>query len=92
MKVVWTPRAEADLDDTVSFIARDKPSSAMRVVQRISDLVSQLEHSPYMGRQGEKTGTRELVFAPWPYIAVYRVTADRVLILRVRHAKRASII
>ena len=40
---------------------------------------------PNRGRTGRIAGTRELVFGPLPYIAVYRVTEDIVEILRIYH-------
>ena len=46
-----------------------------------------LELFPERGRLGRITGTRELVFAPLPYIAVYRITEGGVFeILRVYHS------
>ena len=44
-----------------------------------------LINSPHRGRQGKQIGTRELVFSPLPYIAVYRVTEDIVEILHIWH-------
>jgi toxin ParE1/3/4 len=41
---------------------------------------------PNRGRNGRIAGTRELIFAPLPYIAVYRVKDDRVEILRIYHS------
>jgi len=32
--------------------------------------------------------TRELVFAPWPYIAVYEIIEGQVHVLRIRHASQ----
>jgi plasmid stabilization system protein ParE len=32
--------------------------------------------------------TRELVFAPWPYIVVYEIIDDQVHVLRIRHASQ----
>ncbi len=32
--------------------------------------------------------TRELVFVPWPYIAVYEIIENQVQVLRIRHASR----
>jgi toxin ParE1/3/4 len=37
---------------------------------------------------GLAPNTRELVFAPWPYIAVYEIIEDQVQILRIRHASQ----
>jgi plasmid stabilization system protein ParE len=35
-----------------------------------------------------RDGTRELVFAPWPYIAVYEIIQNEVQVLRIRHASQ----
>jgi len=43
---------------------------------------------PNRGRVGRASDTRELVFAPLPYIAVYQVIEDQVQVLRVRHASQ----
>ena len=45
-----------------------------------------LETFPNRGRSGRIAGTRELVFASLPYIAVYRVKNDAVEILRIYHS------
>ena len=86
MKIVWTPRAALDLDDLVDYISADSPDSATRVADRIYNEVLRLGTLPSIGRTGAVPGTRELIFPPWPYIAVYRVTDDSVRILRIRHA------
>jgi toxin ParE1/3/4 len=41
-----------------------------------------------MGRPGILPETHELVFAPWPYIAIYKIVGDKVRIIRIRHASR----
>ena len=45
-----------------------------------------LDLFPDRGRIGRIAGTRELIFAPLPYIAVYRVNDDAVEILRIYHS------
>ena len=50
--------------------------------------VARLKTFPNRGRKGLAPGTRELVFAPLPYIAVFEIEDDRVWILRIRHAAR----
>ena len=44
-----------------------------------------MKRSPHRGRVGREDGTRELLFSPLPYVAVYRVTALTVDVLRIYH-------
>ena len=48
--------------------------------------VAALRKFPNRGRIGLVPGTPELVFNPWPYIAVYEVLEGQVQELRIRHA------
>lgn len=38
-----------------------------------------------MGRPGREPNTRELVFAPLPYVVIYRIEDQAVEIMRVLH-------
>jgi len=53
---------------------------------RIYRVIADLETFPRRGRSGRIEGTRELVFPSLSYIAVYRLTNDRVEIARIYHA------
>jgi toxin ParE1/3/4 len=88
VKVLWSPRAAADLNEIVDFIADDKPVAAVQIRDRIFNQVERLRSTPLIGRVGILPGTRELVIAPWPYIAIYKVAADAVRIIRIRHTSR----
>ncbi len=85
MKIIWTPRAADDLEYVVNEISADRPEAAVRVSAKIYNRILMLALMPHMGRIGDLPGTRELVFSPWPYIAVYRVSDEAVRILRIRH-------
>lgn len=86
MTVRWTEAAAEDLASIVRYISRDNPESARRVAQTIFDGVEALRTFPGRGRVGLAENTREILFQPWPYIAVYEVLADQVRVLRIRHA------
>jgi toxin ParE1/3/4 len=88
VKVFWSPRAAADLNDLVDFIAADKPEAAARVGDRIYSQVERLRSTPLIGRVGILPGTRGLIIAPWPYIAIYKVVGDTVRVIRIRHTSR----
>jgi toxin ParE1/3/4 len=40
---------------------------------------------PNRGRLGRVEGTRELILAPLPFIAVYEVQQEQVILLRILH-------
>jgi plasmid stabilization system protein ParE len=44
-----------------------------------------LKNAPYLGRPGRIEGTRELLFQPMPYIAVYRVIEQTIEVWRIYH-------
>jgi addiction module RelE/StbE family toxin len=88
MRVRWTAPAAKDLEHIVEYIRRDNPEAARRVARTIFEAVAGLRRFPERGRIGLAENTRELVFAPWPYIAVYEIAGDQVQVLRIRHAAR----
>jgi toxin ParE1/3/4 len=88
LKVVWLPRALADRDAQIDYIARDSPKAAIGQGDRIESQIETLSAYPEMGREGRVAGTRELVVSRTPFIVVYRVRAGRVEILRVLHGAR----
>lgn len=88
MRVIWTEGAAQDLTDIVNYIADDDPKAARRVAKFVFDTLMSLGSIPYRGRKRSADNSRELVFAPWPYIAVYEVIDDKVFIKGIRHTAR----
>jgi plasmid stabilization system protein ParE len=41
---------------------------------------------PGRGRPGREEGTREILFPPTPYVAVYRVREQTIEVVRIYHA------
>jgi plasmid stabilization system protein ParE len=85
MRVHWTDRASNDLFYIGLYISGDNPRASDSVVRTIFDSCEGLVVAPHRGRIGKKRGTRELLFAPLPYIAVYRVTGSVIEILAIWH-------
>jgi toxin ParE1/3/4 len=85
MRLRWTAPAAQDLYSITRYIRGDNPTAAREVAKTIYDGCESLISSPHRGRKGKQPGTRELVFSPLPYIAVYRVTEDTVEILHIWH-------
>jgi addiction module RelE/StbE family toxin len=88
MRVRWTSSAADDLAQIVNRIREDNPEAARRVAQSIYNGIALLRRFPLRGRMGLAPGTRELIYPPWPYIAVYEIVDGQVVILRIRHASQ----
>lgn len=84
MRVRWTTDAADDLERICDYIAETSPDSAHRVAATIVEGIASLRTFPNRGRLGRVEGTRELVFAPLPFVAVYEVS-DEVQVFRILH-------
>ena len=83
--LLWSKTAESDPDGITEYIARDNVSAAVHMRDEIERRLQVLTDHPNIGRRGRVKGTRELVLAGTPYIAIYRVRWKEVLILPVLH-------
>ena len=88
MRVRWLRKALRNLDDEASFVAADDAAAARLLVERVIEVVAQLEEQPGLGRPGRVPGTRELVVSKTRYIVPYRVHGDTIEVLRVFHTSR----
>ena len=86
MRIEWSAHALADLKSISEYIEQDRNlETANRVTRTIYDAVQSLRRLPYRGRYGRLENTRELVVSGLPWIAVYQVLQDRVLVLNILH-------
>jgi toxin ParE1/3/4 len=85
MKLVWLPRAIADLQQARAYIAEHDPQAARAVAQKIRTLVARLKTRPGMGRPTEIDDIRKISVPGLPYLIPYRVKERRIEILRVFH-------
>ena len=87
MKIVYTRKALAQIDQIYSYIEARDPAAARRVKARIKRSIDRLTHRPYSARPSDRPGVRVLTVTRYPYIVLYSVdeAAQQVRILRVRH-------
>ena len=92
-EVIFSPRFVAAAGRIFEFIASRDPGRAAEHVRLIVDGLDVLARHPLIGRPAER-GMRELVLGSGRrcYVALYRFepSADRVLVLTVRHASEAG--
>jgi len=88
LEIVWSPLARMRLREIRAYVAQDKPEAAERLAMRIVAVVEALRNHPHLGRVGAEPGIRELVIGGTPYIVLYRVERERVVISTVWHGKQ----
>lgn len=89
MKVVWTERAAASLEEIGSYIATDDPVAARRWLTRLMKRAELAGTLPLAGRVVPEIGRDDVreVFVR-RYRIVYQVLADTVAILTVFEGSR----
>ena len=85
-RIVWTDEAIGHLEAIITYVSAFNPAAAVRLGERLIALADGLAEFPDRGRDAGE-GRREMTIV-WPYVVRYRVEADRVLILRIRHGAR----
>ncbi len=83
MRVRWTPAAADDLQRISDYLKVHHPHYREATVRKMYAAIQSLKEWPHRGRVGREEGTRELVFPPLPYIAVYRVKDQNIEVLRI---------
>jgi plasmid stabilization system protein ParE len=89
MRVRYTPRARADLDEIVHYIAIDDPHAAERVRKAIRNAIKLLAAHPYLGIQTARAPElRSKLVHRYPYRVHYQLIADDLWIVHIRHTAR----
>lgn len=91
MKLRYTLRAAAELDEILSFIDERSPQGARGVKARIQAMEALLLQHPQAGHLTSKSGLRRMVVYPYPYLIFYRTTETEVIIHGVRHSARRPV-
>ena len=90
MRIRWTPAAAADLQGISDYVKERHPYYRQPTIRKLYETIRSLRQAPYRGRPGREEGTREILFPPLPYVAVYRVNEQQqtVEVLRIYHGAR----
>jgi plasmid stabilization system protein ParE len=88
MRVRYTPRAFSDLEDIRSYIHEHNPAAARRFVTVIERIVDRLADFPESGQRSDEPDVRVIYATRYPYRIYYRIAADSLFVLHIRHAAR----
>lgn len=89
MHVRFQDTAEADLDAIKRHIEPESPKGLERVLTAIFTIAEQLEAFPFMGREGDVPGTREIIVPCTPFRLIYTLDDPHFIdVIRVLHGAR----
>ena len=88
MRIRWTPPAAADLQSISEYLKQSHPPYREPTMRKLYQRIRALKDAPHVGRPGRIEGTRELLFTPLPYLAVYRVNEQSIEVLRIYHVRQ----
>ena len=86
MRIRWTPAAAADLQHISDYLKDHHPRYRRPTMRKLYESIRSLKTLPHSGRPGREEGTREILFPPLPYVAVYRVKEQSIEVVRIYHA------
>jgi len=88
MWIRWTRAAAADLQNISDYLKEHHPHYRQATMRKLYETVRSLKQLPYRSRPGSEEGTREILFVPLPYVAVYSVNEQTIEVLRIYHASQ----
>ena len=92
MRIVYAPKARADLQTCVEYIAEDNPLAAARLADRVFALVDRLAEGSFDGPEHRLYNGQPVRSWPVPPLRVYYQRAIKELrVLRIYHHARRPI-
>lgn len=88
MRIRYTLRARADLDEIRAYLRERNPRAAATVLSTIRRRVVWLAEFPFMAPETDEPGVRVLPIVRYPYRVYYNVAGGEVRILHIRHTRR----
>jgi plasmid stabilization system protein ParE len=88
MKVRYTDTALADIEDILSYIAKDNPLAADEVGAIMRVTIARLGDYPRLAVETDVLNVRVAPVLPYRYLVFYSIEDNAVVIRNVRHAAR----
>lgn len=91
MRIRYTLRARADLEEIYGYLERRTPAAAQSLKSQIERQIGSLGRFPYMAPATDEPNVRELTLSRHPYKIYYEIASDEVWILHIRHTRRRPV-
>ena len=88
MRLCWSERFRTELRNEYEYLRRENPDVARGVIHRILEASRRLSEFPRSGRTWRLEGAWELVIPGAPYVVIYDIGDDSVVLLTLFHTSR----
>jgi toxin ParE1/3/4 len=88
MKVRYTDTALSEIDDILSYIAKDNPLAAEEVGAVMWATIARVAEFPRLAIETDLPGVRVAPVLPYRYLIFYSTYHDALVIRNVRHSAR----
>lgn len=88
MKVRYTATALEEVEDILTFIARDNSSAALRVSVTILATIDRVAEFPHTAVESDVPGVRVAPALPYRYLVFFTIADDLLIVRNVRHSAR----
>lgn len=85
MKIVLSLSAKEDLKDIRQYIAKENPTAAKMVAEKVKKALLLLIEQPHIGHPTDDEDVLEWHIPGLPYTLPYRIVNNEIQILRVFH-------
>ena len=92
MNITWRPRAVDDFEQLISSATDGNIAAASRDKSLVENGILKLVRFKEMGRKTRREGVREMPIEGTPFVVVNRRLGDDILILRLFHNGKATIV
>jgi toxin ParE1/3/4 len=88
MRVRYTDAALREIDEILSYIAKDNPLAADEVAAVLRATVRRLSEYPRLAIETDEPGVRVAPVLPYRYLIFYSIDRDAIVVRNVYHASR----
>lgn len=92
MKVRYTETALEEIEDILSYIARDNPTAAFKVSATILAAIGRLAEFPRTGAETDAPSVRVTPVLPYRYLVFFSFDNQTLIVRNVRHSSRQHFI
>lgn len=92
LNIELSPAAQIEFDEAADWYGAEDPDLKARFIDEINSTLGLVQHSPSSFPVTHGTGVRRTVVRRFPYLILFTVQAERILVYSIFHTSRNPIV